>query len=404
MSVDSSTAPPAFDFPFEEAARLELDPRYITLRRETPICRVRVPHGSGEAWLVTGYEEARAVLSDPRFSLAASTSPDAPRVTPNPIPEGNLMAMDGAQHARLRRLVVKTFTVRRVAELRERAVEIVDQLMDEMVEHGAPVDMVEAFAIKFPITMICELLGVPPVERERFHQFSATVLTNTDISMEEIGIAAGKIYAYIVELITERRAEPREDLISALVTVRDEQGELTEHELILLVMSLLIGGNEGTANAIGNFIYTLLSNRHLYEQLKAEPELVPDAIEELLRITPLVVGGGFTRIALEDVEIGGVLVRAGEGVISQLDVTNRDERAFENPEEIDFRRKRKAHMSFGHGIHHCLGAALVRMELAVALTGLMRRFPELRIAVPESELPWKSGVLDRGLRALPVAW
>ncbi|MFC5752072.1 cytochrome P450 [Actinomadura rugatobispora] len=404
MTIDSSTASPEFDFPFEESERLELDPRYLSLRRETPVIRVRLPHGTRDAWLVTGYDEARAVLSDPRFSLAACTHRDVPRVTPNPLPEGSLLSMDGPEHARLRRLVAKTFTMRRVESLRPRAVEVTEGLMDEMAEQGAPADLVESFAMKLPIIMICELLGVPLVERARFHSFARTVLSNKGITPEEIGIAAGEIYSYIVQLIAERREESADDLISALIEVRDERGALSEHELVLLVMSLLIGGNEGTANAIGNFMYTLLSNRHLWDQLVEDPELVTDAIEELLRVTPLVAGGGFTRVALEDVQIGDVLVRKGEAVISQLDVTNRDERIFEGAEECDFSKKRKTHMSFGHGIHHCLGAALVRMEIAVALTGLIQRFPNLRIAVPEDELPWKKGTLDRGLHGLPVAW
>jgi cytochrome P450 len=213
------------------------------------------------------------------------------------------------------------------------------------------------------------------------------------------------MHAYMAELVAQKRRQPADDLLSAMARARDEQQDrLTEHELVQLAAGLLAAGQETTVTQIPNMIYVLLTEPDLWAQLCADDSLVPAAVEELLRYIPLGVAAAFPRYATEDVELGGVLVRAGEPVLAALHSANRDETVFADADRVDFHRQAASHIGFGHGAHHCLGAQLARMELQVALATLVRRLPGLRIAVPEPELQWKRGMLVRGLERLPVAW
>lgn len=390
-------------YPFSPPDRFKVDPFYAELRRREPLTPVRMPYGE-EAWLATRYADVRTVLGDARFSRAASADRDEPRISPRKL-EAGLLLMDPPEHTRLRRLVAKAFTARRVEQLRPRTQEVADELIDRMIEAGPPADLVEHFATPLPITVICELLGVPVKDQDRFHVWSEAVVSTTSLSVEQIAGYIQNLFAYMRGLIEERRREPTDDLISALVRVRDEDNDrLTEDELVRLLTGLLAAGHETTVTQIPNFTYVLLTNPEKLAELRAAPELVPAAVEELLRYVPLGVASSFARYATEDVELGGVLVRAGEPVIGSLSSANRDEEVFPDADSLDFGRSTNPHIGFGHGAHHCVGAQLARMELQVAIDVLVRRFPDLRFAVPEEELEWKSGMLVRGLKRMPVAW
>ncbi|MGI5221085.1 cytochrome P450 [Nocardia sp. CA-290969] len=391
-------------YPFGAPVRLDMDPLYAKLRREEPVSRVELPYG-GQGWLVTRYDDVRTVLADPRFSRAATVDrEDVPRATPAPTRPDSLLSMDPPEHSRLRKLVAKAFTGRRVAELRPRTRRIVDDKLTELERHGAPADLVQGFALPLPVTVICEMLGVPPQDQHRFRDFSDAILSTTAYTREQIETARDSLETYLAEQVALRRERPTDDLLGALVAARDDEDRLSERELVNLGVGILIAGHETTANQIANFTYVLLTQREYWDQLRADPELIPGAVEELLRHTQLGAGGGQPRIATEDVVLSGVTVRAGDAVFVHTQAANRDESVFDDPETLDLTRRHNPHVAFGYGAHHCLGAQLARVELQVALEALVERFPGLRLAVPVEEIPWKSGLLVRGPEKLLVAW
>lgn len=391
-------------YPFGDPVRLDQHPMAVKLQREEPISRVRLPFG-GEAWLVTRYADVRAVLSDPRFGRAETVGrEDVPRVRETPALPNVLTSMDPPELTRVRKLTMTAFTSRRVQELRPRTEEIVEELLAAMAASGSPADLVTALALPVPVTVICEMLGVPPQDQQRFREFSDAVMSTTAVTAEERMAAYAELTTYLTEQIAVRRTDPTDDLLGALVSARDNEDRLTEDELITLGITLLVAGHETTANQISNFTYTLLTTPGAWERLREDPELVPTAVEELLRFIQLGNGGAFPRIASEDVEIAGTLVRKGEALFVDLQAANRDDSVFENPHTLTLDRHHNSHLAFGHGFHHCIGAQLARLELQVALTALLRRFPNLRLAIPADEVPWKSGMLLRGPKSLPVAW
>ncbi|MCP2165124.1 cytochrome P450 [Goodfellowiella coeruleoviolacea] len=398
-----TTAGEARTYPFSEARGLELDPTYRALRDEQPVARVRLPYG-GEGWLATRYADVKTVMSDPRFSRAATVGKDIPRTTPARQQGTTILSMDPPEHSRLRKLVAKAFTARQIERLRARAQQVVDELLDRMAEQGPPADLVEGLALPLPITMICEMLGVPFDDRDRFRAWSDQLLGVTAFTAEEIEQARAEFRAYLAGLIEQRRRTPSDDMLGVLVQARDEDDKLTEDELVDFGITLLVAGHETTANQIGNFVYTLMANPEQLAKLRDNLDLVPSAVEELLRFIPLGNSAAFARVAVEDVELGGVLVKAGEAVLVSTASANRDAQVFDNPDQIDLERQDNAHVAFGHGVHHCLGAQLARLELQIALKSLLTRFPTLRPAVPIEEMVFKQGRLVRGLSALPVAW
>lgn len=395
----------ALDYPFDLRPGLDLDPRYTELCQHAPVARVLLPHpDGGEGWLVTSHAETRLVQSDPRFSRTPITDPSTPRFTPQPLPRGIIQAQDPPEHTRLRKLVAGAFTPRRLEQLRSRVSRIVDELLDGLAEHGAPADLVLLFAMPLPLMVICELLGVPYGDRERFRRFSETTLSTTAYTPEQTALATQALQEYLAQLIAARRTAPGDDLLSALVQVRDEGDRLSEQELVMLAIVILVGGEETTATQISNFAYTLLTQPEHFSTLRRDQDRIPQAVEELLRYIPLASTGSLPRVATADVEVSGVTIRAGDVVITHIGTANRDGRVFDEPDRIDFTRQSNPHLAFGHGVHHCLGAALARMELQVALRALISRFPTLRLAVPQADLDWKPGLLLRGPRSLPVAW
>ncbi|MEU0358757.1 cytochrome P450 [Streptomyces cyaneofuscatus] len=387
-------------YPFGPVDRLDLDPALVEICGEQPVLRVRLPFG-GDGWLVTRYADVRTVLSDPRFSRAAAAGPHVPRTVAVAPPATSIMGMDPPDHTRLRRRVMRAFTVRSIEALRPRIQEIVNGLVDAMTEEGGPVDLTTVLTWPLPITVICEMLGVPPADQDRFTDWVDGLLVLDD--PDQSARARRQLGEYLAELIDRRRGEPTDDLLGELAADSGED-PLSEEELISLGVSLLSAGQEATANQIGNFVYTLLTRPDLWRQLVADPSLIPRAVEELSRFIPISATAGFTRVATEDVELGGQLVRAGDAVVAELGMANRDADVFERPEEIDFHREQIPHVTFGYGIHHCLGAQLARVELRVVLEVLVTRLPGLGLAVPADRLAWRTERLIRGVAALPVRW
>jgi len=379
--------------------RLELDPYYEWLRAHRPVSKMRLRDGR-EAWLVTRWEDVRRVLADPLFSRAlAGGLPFGPDRR-----ESSLTELDPPEHTRVRRHVLIAFTHRRVQALRPRVEQIVQGLLDTMQERGAPADLVQRLALPLPVTIICELLGVPAGDRDRFAAWSDGVLSVSAYSPKQMAACYENLRAYLGGLIAQRRDTPQDDLLSALVQIRGSDGGLSDAEVLTLGTTLLVAGYETTAGQITNLTYTLFHHREHWERLVAEPELVPSAIEELLRYVPLGATYGLPRVATADVELSGVLIRKGDVVVTARTAAGRDESVFRHGDTLDFDRAENPHLAFGHGIHYCLGAHLARLELQVAIGGLLKRFPNLRLAVPEEELRWKDGLAVRGLRALPVTW
>lgn len=390
-------------FPFSEPKRLDPEPLFSTLRAQEPLSRVVLPYGE-PAWLATRYEDVKVVLGDPRFSRAASVGRDEPRMRPHMGPTGNILSMDPPDHSRLRRLVMKAFTVRRVEQLRPRTQQIAGELVDAMVAKGAPADLVDDFALPLPVTVICELLGVPFEDRVDFRVWSDAFLSTTKYTPNEVLDCIEKMRAYMTGLIAERRKEARDDLLSGLVAARDNDDRLSEDELLSLAEALLVAGHETTASQIPNFVYVLLTHPEQLATLRADLDRVPQAVEELMRYVPLGLGAGIPRYALEDIELGGVTVRAGEPVLPVVASANRDDSVFTDPDRLDLQREETSHIGFGHGPHHCLGAPLARMELQVALDTLLRRLPGLRLDDSETGIDWKAGLSTRGPARMPITW
>ncbi|MGC4892195.1 cytochrome P450 [Micromonospora sp. DT31] len=392
------------NYPFGPAEAVDLHARYAEVRAERPLTRVTMPHG-GDAWLATRYDDIKVVLADPRFSRAATVGKDVPRIRLF-FEEENILSMDDPEHSRLRKLVAKAFTMRRVEQMRGRSQEIAEALVDDLIASEQPADLAEKVAWLLPITVICEMLGIPVEDHRKFRGWIDTWLVVGDESEVEAMNEARyeKLPEYMRAIIAKRREQPTDDLLSALVAARDNDDRLSEDELVTMGIALLATGHHTTANQLANYLYILLTQREYWEQLVEDPSLIPSAVEELLRFTPLSPYSENTRIAMEDIELGGQVLKAGEAVMVFPAVGNRDPEVFERPEELDLTRKHNPHIAFGHGIHHCLGAPLARMELQIALSTLIRRLPTLALAVPAEEVPWKSEHVVRGVGALPVRW
>jgi len=390
-------------YPFSDAERLRMDPTYLQLQETEPVSWVRMPFG-GEGWLATGYQEVKTVLADPRFSRAATVGKDVARTSPAVDNDSSLLSLDPPDHGRLRKLVAKAFTARRIELLRDRAQEIVDASLDAVEAQGPPADLVSTLNMPLPITIICDLLGVPEDERVGFQGWTDVLLGYGAFTAEEIDTAMASLMGYIAAMVAERRSTPSDDMLGLLVEARDGEDRLSEEELITFGVTLLVAGHETTANMIGNVVYTLFDRPELLKSLREEPELLPAALEELVRFIPLGSVVALPRIALEDVRLGGVTIRAGESVLVSMMAANRDPSVFTGPNEVDFRREVNPHVAFGHGVHHCLGAPLARMELQVAIGTLFRRFPTLDLAVSLEDVEFKRGRLIRGPLTLPVTW
>ncbi|MFI2351684.1 cytochrome P450 [Streptomyces sp. NPDC019443] len=384
-------------------------PVYAHLRDEAPVCPMRPPHGI-DTYLITRYEDARAALSDPRLSKDMYGAMDAYRRIfgdSSVALDDNMLNSDPPKHTRLRKLVNSEFTPRRVEALRPRIQDVVEKLLDGCPTRE-PVDLLPAFAFPLPITVICELLGVPPDERSQVQVWSTTV-ANTGFGEESKKAqqkAEESLHAYFADLLARKRSSPGEDLLSALTVARDNDGGLTESELISTAFLLMFAGHKTTALLIGNAVYHFLANPAQLRAVQENPELVGPAVEELVRYDGSVESATF-RYATEDVEIAGTRIPKGALVQIALTSANRDPLKFDSPDQFDVTRPengQSAHLGFGHGSHYCLGAPLARLEMQLALTGLFSRFPRLALADPASEARWMEVPFPafRGLAELPV--
>ncbi|WP_240812578.1 MULTISPECIES: cytochrome P450 [unclassified Streptomyces] len=383
---------------------LDVDPELTELVREQPVPLVRLPYGgTGEAWLAARHADVKTVLGDPRFSRAAASDEDVPRAIAFPLATTTMLSMDPPQHSRLRRPAAKAFNTRRIQELSPRAQEIVDGLLDAVFEAGPPVDLTKALTWQLPITMMSELLGVPVADRDEFTAWVNSLLILTD--PEQAMRARASLDGYLAGLIAQRRAAPVDDLISELVALSDSENDLDDKELVSVADSLLSAGYEATASQLGNFVYVLLTHPDHWRELVANPGLIPDAVEELSRFVPSSTSAaGFTRVALEDVELTGRTVRAGQAVAIDYTMANRDPDVFDHPDRLDFHRPSNPHLTFGYGAHFCIGAQLARMVQHTMLEALVNRLPGLRLAVPADQVPWRPDRLIRGVESLPVTW
>jgi cytochrome P450 len=396
--------PAALFGPAEAGAR---HAAYTALAATGPLHRITLPNGM-PAWLVTAHDAVRAALSDPRLIKNPGPTPLEGLLPPavNAAMNSDLLHNDPPDHTRLRRLVSGAFTRRRVDALAPRIQQIADGLLDDLTgalaEHGEA-DLIAAFAYPLPITVIGELLGVPAHDQAGFRAWSTTVAGGAAADRQAWVDAATALVGFVRELVAAKRVHPADDLMSALVAARDGTDRLTEDELTSMVFLLLIAGHETTVNLIGNGMYTLLAHPDRHALLLAEPERLPATIEELLRFDGPVQVATF-RWTSVPVQIGDTVIPAGEVVIPGLLAANRDAAAVADPDVFDPTREATAvgHLAFGHGVHHCLGAPLARLEARIALGSLLARLPDLRLAVPVAELRWRPSVLMHGLAALPV--
>ena len=381
---------------------------FKALRTQNPILRQPSLDGTAMIWFVSHYEDVGAVLRDPRFvrdERSARAVEDSYRRSPlEDLIDNHMLNKDGDDHHRLRGLVSQAFTPRRVRALRPRVQSVANELLDGLQAHGK-MDLIDDFAFHLPTIIILELLGVPVEDRERFKAWSnaavSPVLSESEMNAFYNHMQA--FMAYLRELFAARREQPRDDLISALLQAEQAGDVLSENELFSTVFLLIVAGHETTVNLIGNSVLALLSNPQQLNELKTNPDLMPNAVEEFLRFDGA-VERALSRWAAEDIELRGHLIHRGDPVILILGAANYDPEKFDHPDELDIKRHPNPHLSFGKGIHNCLGAPLARLETEIALNTLLRRLPELRLNVPESELRWRNTPGFKGLEALPVAW
>jgi cytochrome P450 len=370
------TYPPVRMSPFEPP---EL---FGVLRRDSPVTKVQLSDGS-EAWLVTRYEDIRAGYADLRLSSVA-TRPGYPHLTAgigaSKRQDTSFLRQDPPEHDVQRRMVAPSFSVRRVEALRPKVQRIVDDVLDRMLEGSQPADLIQAFALPVPSLVICELLGVPYSDHE-FFQDKSMVTFQQSATPEDVTEAVEELNAYLRKLITAKATDPGEDLLSDLVAEQMASGSLSEDEIIVMARLMLTAGHETTANMIGLATFLLLYQGDILDELRADPALVPGAVDELLRYTSIAHMSP-VRVAKEDTEIGGQVVRAGEGVILPLSAANWDGEVFPNPDRLDIRRGARNHMAFGYGPHTCVGQPLARMELQVVVGTLFPRIPTIALVDP----------------------
>jgi len=375
---------------------------FARLRDSRPVTPVTMPDG-GRQWLVTRYEDVRSALADPRLAKDWMKHMAPQGWTPDPAGmylNRHMLNLDPPDHARLRRLVVKAFTPRRVAAMRPRVEAITAGLLDALAAGPDEADLIEAFAFPLPVTVICELIGIPASDRDKFQAWSHAILSSV-VTPEEWRGAAYGMYEYFTAMVAAKRLSPADDLLSALITARDDEDSLDERELIAMLFLLLVAGHETTVNLIASGTLALLTNPPELARLRADPALLPGAVDELLRyVNPL--NHATDRFTLEPVQIGGVTIPAREWVLCVTSSANHDPSRFDSPGVLDVGRDAAGHLAFGHGIHYCLGAPLARLEGEVAFGALLSRFPGLSLAVPASSLRWRHSSLIHGLESLPV--
>jgi nocardicin N-oxygenase len=392
------------EYPFERPAALEVPTEIAGLRRE-PVCPVRLPSGD-TALLVTRYDDVRRLLTDDRLSRNLGR-PGAARISKeNRMFQDSRIDPDPPEHTRVRRLVTKAFSASRVERLRPYVTGLVDELLDKMeAAGGGPVDLNEALAFPLPIQVICKLLGVPDADHDQLRRWTEAFLSVSQFTGEQIGRSMREMTAYIARLVELKRETPGDDLISAMIRVRDEDdGSLTEYELHWWCRLLLLVGYETTATQLGGGVALLLSHPEQLAALRADYGLIPQAVEEALRWKLVGSSVSMLRYAVDDIEMDGYTIPKGSSVIPAVDSANQDAAVFEDPERFDITRTANPHLTFSLGAHFCIGAALARLQLQIATERLLRRFPTLRLHVPATALRRQPGALLEGFVSIPVEW
>jgi cytochrome P450 len=395
------------DYPMARATGCPFDPppALRALHEQAGLSKVRLWDGS-TPWLVTGYEDQRRLLADPRVS-ADNRRPGYPQQSPGikarRAKAASFISMDDPEHARQRRMVTAAFSIRRIEALRPAVARIVDSLIDAMLAGPKPADLVQAFALPVPSLVICELLGVPYADHEFFQTRSSVLIKRTSTAEQSVE-ATEQLTDYLDELLGEKLKHPADDLLSGL-TERIRAGELTQRAAANMSLLLLVAGHETTANMIALGTLALLQHPDQLARVREseDPKLIASAVEELLRYLNI-VHSGRRRVALEDLEVDGTTIRAGEGIVLANDIGNRDETAFADPDRLDVGRNPRHHVAFGFGVHQCLGQPLARVELQVVYGTLYRRLPELRLAVGLDEIKFKHDGVVYGVYELPVTW
>ncbi|MFC8343039.1 cytochrome P450 [Streptomyces sp. NPDC057280] len=404
MTATPRTQTEPVAFPQDRTCPYHPPTAYAPLRDGRPLARITLYDGR-PAWLVTGHALARALLTDPRLS-ADRTRPGFPAPTERFAAVRNrrvaLLGVDDPEHHAQRRMMVPSFTLRRAAELRPQIQRIVDERLDAMVAQGPPAELVSAFALPVPSMVICALLGVPYADHEFFEGQSRRLLRGPRAA--DTQDARDQLDAYFEELIDRKlkQERPGDGVLDELVHDRLRAGELDRAEVISFATILLVAGHETTANMLSLGTFTLLQHPERLAELRERPELLPVAVEELMRV--LSIADGLLRLATEDIEAGGETIRAGDGVVFSTSVINRDEDVYPAPDTLDWHRPARHHVGFGFGIHQCLGQNLARAEMEIALRTLFTRLPALRLAVPADEIPFKPGDTIQGMLELPVTW
>ncbi|MDA2811427.1 cytochrome P450 [Nocardiopsis sp. RSe5-2] len=397
------TGRPALELPLPRRCPMSEPAEYADLRTGGPT-RVRTRDGRW-VWAVTRYADVRALLSSPDFS-ADGRNPDLPAVKPEMrgvLTDPPFLRQDPPRHTAERRLLIPEFTLRRVQGLRPGVERTTAELLDGMRRKGPPADLVEDLALPLPSSVICRLLGVPYDDHAFFQEQARAVVSRTS-TREETLTALGRLFGYMDELLTRKRRDPGDDVMSRLATRHMEPaGELSREGAVKMCAMVLTAGHETTANMIALGAVALAEDPDLRAVVRERPDRVPDVVAELLRyfsIADLIP----VRVAVRDTRVGGVDIRAGEGAIALLAGANRDPEAFGDPDRLRVRSGDQRHLAFGYGVHQCLGANLARMELEVVLPALVERLPGLRLEAPVSELPYKHDGLVFGLHSLPVSW
>ncbi|ANN15822.1 hypothetical protein SD37_09285 [Amycolatopsis orientalis] len=395
---DLNVRPEPLDYPFNNHESLEVSARYKCLRDSPTLSRVRLPRGD-PAWLVIDYDLARIVLNDPRFSSAAIPGRSVPRQSNFPA-DPNLLTLNDQDHTRLRGLITKNFTKKRIERLRPQVRAHARQLIAGMKDSGPPADLVENYAIPLTLHVICEILGVPRPDRARLRLWSEAQFSTNSLAAEETELRSRQLNDYLVGLVAARRAAPSDDLLTDLINAREDDDRLSEAELLVVTRELLFAGYETTSNQIANFTNFLTDRPDIWRSLRDEPQHLEATIEELLRFVPVMAGAGsMPRYALVDVVLGTTQIAAGDVVLVSIGASNRDGQEFPAPDVFRVDRDRNRHLAFGHGRHHCLGIALARLQLQEALSALALSFPNLSVG----EIHWKNQVM-RGPRTMMVNW
>ncbi|MFE9613791.1 cytochrome P450 [Streptomyces sp. NPDC006012] len=392
--------------PFDYSEALDFDPELAKLMDRAAPVRIRLPYGDGDAWLITGFDGVKQVTTDQRFSRAGIVGRDYPRMTPEPIisPE-SINVMDPPQSSRVRHLASQAFTPQQVEKMRPRIVRLADLLLDDMERQGPPADLAKHLSDPLPQHTVLDLLGIERAEWPRIQKSVHQLLVVGEGNKEAAANAKAELTSYFAELVRQRRVTPDTDIISLMAAAREEgEEQLDDRELAVMTLVLALSGQDTATCQISDITYLLLTRPELMEHIRSRPEKLTDTLNELLRYIPFRKGVGIPRVALEDVELDGAQIRAGDYVHVSYLTANREAERYPKPHEIDVERPNAPHMTFGWGGHRCIAMPLAMAELEVAIGRLVERFPRLRLAVSPEEVQWDKATIRRFPLELPVTW